>query len=420
MNRWLLRLVLIALIPALFLTATDLHVVLADPGWYDSSWSYRKKITVDNTKVTANLTDFPVLIYLSSDGDLANDAQSDGDDILFTAADETTKLSHEIEEFDNGTGKLVAWVKIPSLSSSSDTIIYMYYGNAGISSQQNASGVWDANYKMVQHLQETTGGANAILDSTANGNHGTDNSTPTLGATGKIDGAVFFDGSGELIDISDSASLDITDNITIEAWVNPTTVDADHRRIVIKSHTSWADPYYMYTLWVHTDGLGFGFYDGTTRHWANNGSVSTGSWQYVAATYNGTTQEWYIDGSSVGTANVTATIATNNQPLIIGSALAATTRFHGSIDEVRISNVARSSAWLETSYNNQNTPSTFFSLGSEESSPSAPISVGAPVFPINKVRVMAPWLGMAFVFLSVVIGGTLFFRRTVVSRSNKR
>ncbi|MFC2123119.1 DUF2341 domain-containing protein [Bacteroidota bacterium] len=396
-------------------------MVLADPGWYDSSWSYRKKITIDNTKVTANLADFPVLVYLSSDSDLANDAQPDGDDILFTAADETTQLSHEIENFNNGTGELVAWVKVPSLSSSSDTIIYMYYGNAGISSQQNASGVWDANYKMVQHLQEDTGGANSILDSTANGNHGTDNSTPTLGATGKIDGATFFDGSGELIDIDDSASLDITDNITLEAWVNPTTVDTNHRRIVIKSHDTWEAPHYMYSLWVHSTGLGFGFNDGTTRIYSNEGTVSTGSWQYVAATYNGTVQEWYINGSSVGTQNATGTIVTNDQPLIIGSALGTTTRFHGSIDEVRISNVARSSDWLQTSYNNQNTPSTFFSpLGSEESSPAAPISVGAPVFPINKFRVMAPWLGVAFVFLSVVIGGSLFSRRTLGSRSKNR
>lgn len=420
MNGWVWRLALIALVPVLLLTSNNLHMVLADPGWYDSSWSYRKKITIDNAKVTANLVDFPVLIYLPSDGDLASDAQIDADDILFTAADETTKLSHEIEEFDNSTGKLVAWVKIPILSAASNTIIYMYYGNPGISSQQNASGVWDANYKMVQHLQESTGGTNAILDSTANGNHGTDNNTPTLGATGKIDGAITFDGADDLIEVSDSVSLDITSGITIEAWVNPTTIDADHRRIVIKSHTDWNAPHYMYSLWVHQDGLGFGFNDGTTRIYANKGSVSTGSWQYVAATYNGTLQEWYIDGSSVGTQAATGTIVTNDQPLIIGSALGTTTRFDGTIDEVRISNVARSSDWLGTSYNNQNTPATFFSLGSEESSPSSPITVGAPVFRINKFRVIVPWIGIGFVLLSVVAGGVLFYWRAVVSRRKKK
>ena len=39
-----------------------------DP-WWNSGWSYRKKITIDNTKVDADFTNFPVLISFSSDSD---------------------------------------------------------------------------------------------------------------------------------------------------------------------------------------------------------------------------------------------------------------------------------------------------------------------------------------------------------------
>ena len=132
------------------------EVVNADgEGWY-SSWQLRKAITIDATKVSSGPhTNFPVLVNLSSDASLASRAQSDGDDILFTSSDGATKLSHEIEKYGSSTGELVAWVKVPSLSSASNTVLYMYYGNDAAASQQNATAVWDANYTAVWHLKET-------------------------------------------------------------------------------------------------------------------------------------------------------------------------------------------------------------------------------------------------------------------------
>jgi|GEM_PF-6070409 len=148
------------------------NVIKADASWYNADWSYRKAITIDHTKVSgsSDLSNFPILVNLASDSDLASHAQDDGDDILFTSSDGTTKLSHEIEKFDGTTGELQAWVKIPTLSYSTDTVIYMYYGNSSCESQQSASSVWDCNYKMVQHLEETT---ETHYDSTSNDNDGT-------------------------------------------------------------------------------------------------------------------------------------------------------------------------------------------------------------------------------------------------------
>ena len=97
--------------------------------WYDSSWAYRRELTIDHTRVTSYLTDFPVLVSLPYDGALASHARPNGKDILFTASDGITKLNHEIEMFNGGTGTLVAWVKVPSLSSSADTRMFMYYAN---------------------------------------------------------------------------------------------------------------------------------------------------------------------------------------------------------------------------------------------------------------------------------------------------
>jgi hypothetical protein len=82
---------------------------------------------------------------------LASRAQDDGGDIVF-ATDAGIKLDHEIEHYAGGS--LVAWVSVPNLSSTVDTVLYMYYGNAGASDQQNEEAVWSPDYVMVQHLEE--------------------------------------------------------------------------------------------------------------------------------------------------------------------------------------------------------------------------------------------------------------------------
>ncbi|MCP3938249.1 MAG: DUF2341 domain-containing protein [Actinomycetia bacterium] len=153
----------------------------------------------------ANLTHFPILINLSTDTDLSADARSDGFDILFTEDDGTTQLDHEIETYVSGTGALVAWVRIPSLSSTVDTQVYMYYGYASSPNQQNANGVWDANYEGVWHLNETVTDeqitAAAHNESTSNPNDGDQNGNDDI--AGQIAKGQDFDGANDGITIAD-------------------------------------------------------------------------------------------------------------------------------------------------------------------------------------------------------------------------
>ncbi|MHA2393353.1 MAG: DUF2341 domain-containing protein [Promethearchaeota archaeon] len=140
-------------------------------------FKYYKAITIDHTKVsgTENLIDFPVLISIF-DSDLHDNTQSDGDDIAFS--NNFQWLDHEIELYNqtyNTThAHLVAWVRIPVLSTTDDTKIRMYYGNPYIDSRENPTGVWNENYKGVWHLEEDPSGISPqIKDSTSNGNDGT-------------------------------------------------------------------------------------------------------------------------------------------------------------------------------------------------------------------------------------------------------
>src|SRR5712691_1892417 len=196
-------------------------------GWYDTNWAYRKKLSIDQTKVGAAgapHANFPVLVS-QTDTDLQSKAQSTGNDILFTSSDGTTKLSHEIEKYVSSTGELVAWVKVPSVSSTAGTVIFMYYGNASAANQQNVVNAWDANFKAVWHLsQAPSGTAQDMKDSTVNANHGT--SAGAMTSANKVAGMVGdgtnFDGVNDQINLSGFSAINAP--WMVEFWINP--VDA--------------------------------------------------------------------------------------------------------------------------------------------------------------------------------------------------
>ena len=103
--------------------------------WYNSSWTNRKAVTIDHTKISGNLANFPLLFSITDDNlkTVVNGGQvgrSDGADVLFTSADGVTKLDHELDSYNGSNGQISAWVRLPAVSSTTDTVIYVYYGNA--------------------------------------------------------------------------------------------------------------------------------------------------------------------------------------------------------------------------------------------------------------------------------------------------
>ncbi|GAF97033.1 unnamed protein product, partial [marine sediment metagenome] len=199
--------------------------------WFDADYGYKKKIEIDHTKVGGDETDFPVLVSVT-DGDLADEGNSghvkhaSGYDIIFTNDDEDTQLKHEIELYTNTDGTLVFWVKILSLSSTSTTTFYIYYGKTGVIADPSTTDTWDANYVMVQHM---TGTGN-IIDSTSYNNDGTENGTSNE-VDGKIGKAREFDGSTDYFTIASvgGSSLDFKGgtSFTFESWIYPDIIGAD-------------------------------------------------------------------------------------------------------------------------------------------------------------------------------------------------
>jgi hypothetical protein len=158
-----------------------------------SGYSYQSTIVIDHTKIqNTDQNDFPFLFNttnpslatIANGGQVAN---SNGYDIIFSLdPNGLTKLDHELESYSPLTGQVTAWVRIPTLSHTTDTVLYVFYGNPNtVASQQNPTGVWDSNYTAVYHIANT--GTGTAADSTSYGNNGT--LTSVSAASGVIDGA---------------------------------------------------------------------------------------------------------------------------------------------------------------------------------------------------------------------------------------
>ncbi len=325
------------------ITAQKIFKFKTASGNNSSTWKFRKKITINKLKVSGTSSNFPVLVSLD-DLDISTNAKSDGSDILFIAGNGITKLNHEIESYE--TGKVVAWVKT-NISSSSNTTMYLYFGNLNAAPQENPAGVWDSNFLLVQHLEEETGVAD---DSTSNNFDSTPTSGVTQGVTGKINGAYEFDGvTGRLIL---SKILSTQTKFTFEGWVNSGNKEG---YAISQRDTSSIGSVILYksgnySFYVNDKYRGF--------------VTAPNEWHYVAGTFNGTTAKFYLDNK---TATFGASITWPNVATVIGDRANTLDRqFLGKLDEIRISKIARDSNYIKNSYNNQKLPSAFYSIGSLE------------------------------------------------------
>ncbi len=303
------------------------------------------------------------------------------------------------------TGKLVAWVRIDSLSKESDTVIYMYYGNKCInSSTENVAGVWDSNYVGVWHLSETPPVDSYAYDSTANANNGIFQGLMTSGdqVTGQINGGLDFDGSDDYI--STANSLANPQNLTVEAWFK--TTSASGKRIVgfENNQTGTGSGSWDRHIYMGTDGyVRFGCYDGTTDVAASTNTLNDGAWHHVVGTQDDAAIiiKIYVDGSFNNSAanNYAQNFAGYwriGSYKTTGWPSGADGYFLGIIDEVRISNIIRSADWIQTEYNNQNDPGNygspgFYTVGDEEGSPATAVDLISFTATGQEASVLVEW-----------------------------
>jgi hypothetical protein len=256
----------------------------------------------------------------------------------------------------------------------------MYYNNTAASDGQNATGVWNANYVGVWHLEETVTDqavtANVHLDSTAGANHADQNRNDDLVAKISRGQDLNAGTPPDAIDAGTTVTA-LTGEFTVEAWIFSDDADASTDTLIAQS-TNGAAQNFTFEKNRTTSKLS-AVWGNVVVH-TSTATVPTGSWQHVVLVRSGSSGSWtssmYINGaldSSVGTGfnsnagagPTTCFGALHNsgaQPCSGG----VTNDYDGKLDEIRLSNTDRSADWIEAEYLSMANDS-FATYGAEES-----------------------------------------------------
>ena len=180
-------------------------------------------------------------------------------------------------------------------------------------------------------------GSGAVAaDSSGNGNDGTLNG-PVEWVEGKIGGAMKFTGPYNYVQVQDSPSLDMTREITIAAWINPSWTG--NNRILQKSSGGGDNQYRLLKEWgdnmvFHLPGL-------SPDRLEFVGLPPLGEWTHLAAVYNRSKMIVYYNAEVAGEQDSSGDLGTSDGTLCIGTkheTAPAGDEFNGMLDDVRIYN----------------------------------------------------------------------------------
>jgi len=335
-----------------------------------SAYAYRRILTIDHTKVpNTDQTDFPVLVSgtYPSLATLANGGHvqdANGYDIILTS-DPTGQipLDFEIDNYNPVNGQMAIWVRIPTLSHTLDTPVYLWYGNPNITaSQENQAGVWKNNFLSVYHFGN--GSAVGLQDSGSSGYALTGSATP---ATGMIGGGAGFNGDPTQYLSYENASAypGGSSAVTLEAW---TQFPASGGGAVF----GYGDNGYngaRITLDIGPTGPGMDFRN--IGPYTTSATIDT-NWHHVVGTYDGgrvttATTQLYVDGVQLSENDNDGFVFVDTTELKIGGIPTVTycCAFSGSVDEVRVSSGVRSADWIATEFNSESSPTSFYRLSAE-------------------------------------------------------
>ena len=294
-----------------------------------------------NLPASAVVTDFPVLVRLHRDWFDFAQARPDGADVRFTTA-EGERLAYQIEEWDAKAGTASIWVRVPRIMGNSRQSLRMVWGNADAKSESDGRAVFNVSngYLGVWHLGD------AVRDDAG--------SLPTkqLGTTpaqGVIATARHFDGKAR-IECGDAiATLPAGDAPhTTEVWFRPevanTTLigwgnDKPQGKVVMQFR---GPPQIRMDCWFSGANV------------ESKGLIPLNEWTHVAHVCKPGDSRLYVNGVLAGVST------RKDSPLKIASPSGlwignwrGQSSFRGDLDEVRVSQVARSAEWMRLQYENQ-------------------------------------------------------------------
>jgi len=290
-----------------------------------------------------DLHDYQVRIHLDRSNFPLEKCKPDGSDIRFRD-DSGEILPYWIERWNAAEG--VIWCKIPFIPAESSKFIWMIYGNPNAKPESNGNAVFELfdvqGIVGFWHFDEPqwTGATGEVRDETGV-NHGTAHGGVTTTSDAKYGRAGLFDGEDDYVEVPDSDSLDITDAITIEAWINPQLQNSSG--LSLKQIAGIRGQYAFY---INRSDLVLHFYtypSGSTNGLSSTISLTKGKFYHVVATLDENGKKLYINGELDNSNDVAGT---QSRPYSFGiggdPSYTPSREFNGIIDELRIYNRALS------------------------------------------------------------------------------
>jgi hypothetical protein len=309
--------------------------------------------TLSWSQVPTTLANFPILVVLNGSRVDYSHVSDDGSSLRFTDSGGGV-LAHQIERWDE-SGTSYVWVRVPNLAATGD--IRMVTGDtSALPAPPAPSQVWTANYSGVWHLNESVG------DEQMNGTHadatGTQPPAQQRGnvgvrVAGGIGGVQEFDGTDDRIDV---AMANFAPGVlTIEVRAFAQTLGSDFPHVLSARTANDSRGWQLY--WENsgekwTSALRIG--PTLQRIFTTDGA--TAAWQTLAISYDGTRSRLYLNGAEIGSVAATGSVDALTSPFFLGGnptlddVDTSERDFDGYIDEVRVSNVARTPAWLATTH----------------------------------------------------------------------
>jgi len=186
-----------------------------------------------------------------------------------------------------------------------------------------------------------------VADASGKGNIGTI-SQAVRTPTGRFGKALKFDGINDVITVKDSPSLDLSAGLTLEAWVNPQSIQTDS--VIFKEQLGGS----VYGIYAYDDGdfPSLLINDGVSNQVvAGTQQLPVNQWTHIAATYDGKYQRLYTNGLLVSVRPQNGLIKQSQGALSIGGNSIWGQYFQGYIDEIRIYNHTLTKAEIITDLN---------------------------------------------------------------------
>ena len=192
------------------------------------------------------------------------------------------------------------------------------------------------------------GTGTTLTDVSGRGHPGT-LSGPTWSASGRTGGALAFDGVNDFVTVPDHSELDLTNAMTLEAWVNPSALGTTWRTVLFKEQAA----HMTYALYASTStGRPTGqVYVGGQRDARGPAALATGTWTHLAATYDNATLRLYVNGAQAATLATSGPATVSTGPLKLGGNAIWGEWFAGRIDDVRVYNRALSASEVQSDMN---------------------------------------------------------------------